>query len=123
MAEEMGHTRSCPALTPGEDCTCGLRWRIELQTEREMHAAWRKRACEAARATQKPKDAGVIDPFQPSVPLLVKLGSIIVHFDEFTTPGKGHEYDHHTAQQLLKDPEVAEWMDAMRNMAMLPIKR
>lgn len=29
------------------DCNCGLRYRIELQTEREMHAAWRKRAEEA----------------------------------------------------------------------------
>ena len=57
MSETLQHTRSCPALTPGnyEECTCGLRWRIELQTEREMHNAWRKRA-EEAEAAAPPAD-------------------------------------------------------------------
>jgi hypothetical protein len=57
MSETLQHTRSCPALTPGnyEECTCGLRWRIELQTEREMHNAWRKRA-EEAEATPPQAD-------------------------------------------------------------------
>lgn len=44
---EFGHTRSCPALNPYEDCICGLAYRIQLQTEQEMHNAWRKRAEEA----------------------------------------------------------------------------
>jgi hypothetical protein len=48
----------------------------------------------------------------PSPALLVKLGSIIVHFDEATEPG-AHEFDLHTARQLLADPEVAAWMKAM----------
>ena len=49
--EPMTHTRSCPALVPGDDnCTCGLRWRVALATEQEMHAAWRKRAEEAETA-------------------------------------------------------------------------
>ena len=45
------HTRSCPALTPGSEyeCTCGLDWRIKLQTEQEMHNAWRKRAEQSER--------------------------------------------------------------------------
>lgn len=48
LKTEMSHTRSCANLASrDEECTCGLRWRIELQTEREMHAAWRKRAEEA----------------------------------------------------------------------------
>lgn len=58
----------------------------------------------------------------PSPALLVKLGSIIVHFDEFTSLG-GHEYDLHAARQLLADPEVAEWIAAMTKAAMLPQKR
>lgn len=29
------------------DCTCSLRWRDMVRTEREMHAAWHKRAEEA----------------------------------------------------------------------------
>lgn len=48
------HTQSCPAWRNEHgvevhrtDCTCGLRYRIELSTERTMHAAWRKRAEEA----------------------------------------------------------------------------
>ena len=47
------HTRSCPALNPMSDdaCTCGLKWRIRLRTEMEMHNAWRKRA-EEAEASQ-----------------------------------------------------------------------
>ena len=51
---KLGHTRSCPALTPGddEDCTCGLIWRVRLQTEMTMHNAWRKRAEEAESGEQ-----------------------------------------------------------------------
>ena len=63
MSETLQHTRSCPALTPGndEECTCGLRWRIELQTEREMHNAWRKRA-EEAEAAAPPADETLAMP-------------------------------------------------------------
>lgn len=44
----MDHTRTCANLANRDEaCTCGLRWRIELQTEREMHQAWRKRAEES----------------------------------------------------------------------------
>lgn len=59
---------------------------------------------------------------QPSVGLLVKIGSALVHFDEFNSPG-GHEYDLHTAKQLLADPEVAAWIAAGTKAAMLPHKR
>lgn len=59
---------------------------------------------------------------QPSVGLLVKLGSIIVHADEFTSPG-GHEFDLHAMKTLLADPEVAAWLKAGTAAAMLPHKR
>lgn len=62
------------------------------------------------------------DMMKPSPTLLVKLGSIIVHFDEATAPG-GHEFDINTARQLLADPEVKEWIDTMNKAAMLPLKR
>ena len=58
----------------------------------------------------------------PSPALLVKLGSIIVHFDEATESG-AHAYDLMTARQLLADPEVSEWMQQMQVAAMLPVKR
>lgn len=35
------------------DCTCSLRWREMVRTEREMHAAWRKRAEEAEAKIMK----------------------------------------------------------------------
>jgi hypothetical protein len=55
--DTLEHTRSCPALTPmsDDDCTCGLVWRIKLQTEVKMHNAWRKRAEEAETATLIPE--------------------------------------------------------------------
>lgn len=59
---------------------------------------------------------------KPSPALLVKLGSIIVHFDEATSPG-GHDFDLNTARQLLQDPDVKAWIAAMSKAAMLPVKR
>jgi hypothetical protein len=48
----LSHTRSCPQLTPASDypCTCGLTYRIELQTVHELRNAWEKRAYEAETA-------------------------------------------------------------------------
>lgn len=45
------HTSSCGYWREQDkgDCTCGLDWRIKLQTEREQYNAWRKRAMEAER--------------------------------------------------------------------------
>lgn len=62
------------------------------------------------------------DPLKPSATLLIKLGSIIVHLDEFTS-AKGHPLDKHTADQLLTDEEVSAWLSEMKNMAFLPVKR
>ena len=49
-ARDDGHSRTCPVRgrpLSDDDCTCGLKWHIQLRTEQEMHAAWRKRAEEA----------------------------------------------------------------------------
>jgi hypothetical protein len=62
------------------------------------------------------------DPFKPSAALLVKLGSIIVHYEEMTSP-TGHHFDKHALDGLLFDPEVVQWFAAMQDMAMLPVKR
>jgi hypothetical protein len=61
-AEPMTHSRGCPcSYGEPEDpcCTCGLKHRIVLQTEQEMHAAWRKRA-EEAEADLAAKDAEIV---------------------------------------------------------------
>lgn len=70
----------------------------------------------------KSSPQGAAQFLAPSVGLLVKIGSALVHFDEFNSPG-GHEYDLHTAKQLLADPDVAAWIKAGTASAMLPAKR
>lgn len=60
------------------------------------------------------------DILHPSLALLMKLGSIIVHVEEAAEPG-GHEFDMTAVRQLLLDPEVRAWRHDMG--AMLPLKR
>lgn len=62
------------------------------------------------------------DPLKPSVSLLVKLGSLIVHYDELRSP-HGHEFDGNAIDTLEADPEVIDWRDQMTSMAFLPVKR
>jgi hypothetical protein len=55
VMELITHKRNCAAWhspdtgceVNAEDCTCGYRYQIQLQTEQEMHKAWRKRGEEA----------------------------------------------------------------------------
>jgi hypothetical protein len=63
-----------------------------------------------------------VGPLNPSVALLVKLGSIIVHAEELLSPG-GHHYDSIALRQLIEDEEVKTWLIAMDKMAFLPKKR
>lgn len=58
----------------------------------------------------------------PTLALLVKLGSLIVHLDEARKPG-GHEFDLAAANALLADPEVAEWIESGNTLAFLPRRR
>lgn len=62
------------------------------------------------------------DPFTLTPTLATKLGSIIVHLDEYTGP-KGHPFDLETARKLLEDGEVKQWIATMQSMALLPVKR
>ena len=52
--------------------------------------------------------------------LLSKLGSIVVHADEFLSPG-GHAFDKEALLQLIRDPEVQEWLKEMGPL--VPVKR
>ncbi len=74
-----------------------------------------------ATATEPRKDS-MPDTLKPSPALLCKLGSIVVHVEEANAPG-GHTFDVVATQQLLADPEVQAWLDGMRKMAMVPVKR
>lgn len=58
----------------------------------------------------------------PSISVLCKLGSIVVHVDEATSPD-GHQFDTVALKGLIADPEVSAWLDGMRKAAFLPVKR
>ena len=60
------------------------------------------------------------DPLKPSVALLCKLGSAVVHAEELLSP-KGHVLDKEALGSLLTDPEVKDWVKAMG--VYLPVKR
>ena len=62
------------------------------------------------------------DPLHPSVDLLVKLGSLVVHFEEQSST-TGHYLDELAIESLRSDPDVNEWFQAMNKMALLPVKR
>ncbi len=64
----------------------------------------------------------VNDPLKPSVSLLCKLGSLIVHADEGFSD-IGHHFDEIAFAEGLRDPEVLEWISQMSAMSMLPVKR
>ena len=60
------------------------------------------------------------DPLKRCPHLLMKLGSIIVHSDEFLSP-KGHEFDRLAILSGLADKEVQQWIIDMG--VYLPVKR
>jgi len=62
------------------------------------------------------------DPLKPSIPLLIKLGSIIVHQEEKMS-SQGHWMDQAALDTVRNDPEVVEWLGEMGRMAFLPVKR
>ena len=63
-----------------------------------------------------------MDPLHPPLSLLVKLGSALVHADEFMSPG-GHKFDKAALDTVANDVEVEEWLKAMDSMGFLPKRR
>lgn len=63
-----------------------------------------------------------MNPLQPMPSLLAKIGSIIVHIDEFNSPS-GHPFDAEAVKSLLADAEVNEWIIGMRGIGLLPVRR
>lgn len=62
------------------------------------------------------------NPLKPSVALLVKIGSLVVHLEEARS-ATSHAFDLAAIESLQADPEVQHWFSAMTKMAMLPVKR
>lgn len=59
---------------------------------------------------------------EASITLLIKLGSLIVHYQEMTSH-KGHLFDKKAIESLEQDPEVIAWFAAMNKLAFLPVRR
>jgi hypothetical protein len=68
------------------------------------------------------KRSETMSALTPSPTLLVKLGSIAVHVDEFFS-SKGNYLDRVAIIQLLDDPEIVAWLAEMGKLALLPVKR
>lgn len=60
------------------------------------------------------------NPLTPSLALLCKLGSIVVHAEELISPN-GHIVDRGAIEGLLSDVDVQAWIADMGPM--LPVKR
>lgn len=63
-----------------------------------------------------------MNPLEPDVALLCKLGSIVVHVDEYLGP-HGQAFDFDAIRGLLADPKIKEWLELMDDMALLPKQR
>lgn len=60
-----------------------------------------------------------MEALTPSMALLAKIGSVIVHFDEYHSTD-GHAHDFESAMQLLNDIEVKVWLARMKELALIP---
>ena len=62
------------------------------------------------------------DCLTPDAQLLIKLGSALIHAEEFFSP-HGHPFDKHTFESLMASPDVQAWVAEMNSLALLPHKR
>ena len=63
-----------------------------------------------------------MDKTVPNMSILCKLGSIMVHLQEFFSP-TGHTNDMDAVKSLLDDAEINEWLKEMDRLSLLPKKR
>ena len=64
----------------------------------------------------------MMNALTPEPSLLAKIGSIVIHCDEFMSE-ESHPFDANALHTLVHDPEVVEWLQHMRTLAMIPEKR
>lgn len=62
------------------------------------------------------------DLSKPSLQLLCKLASIVVHLDEYLSED-GHPLDLDAAKSVLADPTVKAWIEEMSAASLAPHKR
>jgi hypothetical protein len=61
-------------------------------------------------------------PLNPSVALLAKLGSILVHVEEYLSPD-GSPFDRAAIDAGLNDAELRAWLAGMDRLTLVPKKR
>ena len=74
------------------------------------------------RAEGMRRERDMTDPLVPSPALLAKLGSVLIHVEEFLSDD-GHAFDRAAIDALAQDSEIKEWLAAMRTMALVPEQR
>lgn len=62
-----------------------------------------------------------MDALNPSPQVLSKLGSLIIHYQEWRHTN--HPLDLEAIKSLEDDLEVCDWLDEMEKLALLPVKR
>lgn len=73
-------------------------------------------------AKKKQTNDPLADFAQPSLQLLVKIGSALVHAEEYHSP-KGHPLDLDAFKSAMTDPEIQNWISAGTENGLLPVKR
>lgn len=71
--------------------------------------------------TRKPATEEVKETLRLST-LIIKLGSIITHYEELNSPG-GHPMDQTAIDSLMANADVVECFENMRKAGFLPTKR
>lgn len=62
------------------------------------------------------------EALHPPPSLLAKVGSILTHIEEALSDD-GHHYDWAAVRALIECEDVREWLDALGEMALVPVKR
>src|SRR5438876_771641 len=90
----------------------GMARRAKRTSGKKLRQAVAKDTDAQIRDTRTPELASIVDPLKPDLQLLIKLGSIAVHAEEFLSSNR-HEVDIAAMQTLFSDPAVQAWITEM----------
>lgn len=114
---------SCHSPRPnGHKSRAGLKRQASKKGRQALADDLADRAADDLAAQAQELHMGYDNPLKPDVGLLVKLGSIAVHAEEFLSPG-GHQFDRAALDGLFQDHAVRGWIEQMTRLALLPVRR
>lgn len=119
-----GWNRCCD---PRKTFLYGLPWRDEIERRNGNIGFSRKPSARSRSSGGIPEFNQVRSNFMadvknPSLTVLVLLGSLAVHVEEYLSPD-GNPVDRNAIETILLNPELKEYLEAMNKMALLPVKR